>query len=432
MASFGISGTDEESRENEVKIINRCQRPGLMVYQERRLQFRPISRPFLHPTLGNNMAVNVPFSGVPTVIHAGVNSGTAESGTTDGATTAFALIQSGQNFATTVAVGHSVKNTSVEGYALVTVVNSDTLLTLDTDIMETGQNFEINQIWVGSIVAGTWNFADSGKITITAANDNDEASFDTNAGQTWDTDNFASFTGKVDLDAYDPALNSIQIQFGLDGTPVGDQITLDDFIDTADFAEQNFAIPLARFNFVSTAVNDFTIRITRSGGVKPTIKFDDLQWEESGFPIEYAIGVEPGERFHIDQLVFSMADNVTGIATVAGATENHSMQNLSFDKFLGVSALSNGITFTRRENGLVVLTLLFKQLSDMLGGGGTLSNVISDATNTYITIAVDFPEPIIMDGNFDDTLTLTINDNLSGLLLFSTLARGALEVEARI
>jgi len=65
-----------------------------------------------------------------------------DSGTTTSAATN-KLIQTGQNFLTTVFVGNVVFNTTDNTYALVVSVDSDTQLTLDTDIMASGENFEI-------------------------------------------------------------------------------------------------------------------------------------------------------------------------------------------------------------------------------------------------------------------------------------------------
>jgi hypothetical protein len=65
-----------------------------------------------------------------------------DSGTTT-STTAFKLIQSGQNFNTTVFVGCKVKNTTDDTWATVTAVDSATTITLDIDIMVSGETFEI-------------------------------------------------------------------------------------------------------------------------------------------------------------------------------------------------------------------------------------------------------------------------------------------------
>ena len=77
----------------------------------------------------------------PTLISGG---GEVESGTTDGATTAFKLIDSSQNFNTTVSIGNKVINQADGTTALVTVIDSNTQLTLDTNIMLTGEAYTID------------------------------------------------------------------------------------------------------------------------------------------------------------------------------------------------------------------------------------------------------------------------------------------------
>lgn len=403
-----------------------------LVQTERFLQFRPEVHPFLSDTFGTRMNQNIAFTGEPTLIHAGVNSGALRTGTTDG-TTASHLIDAGTDFtsAPIVVVGMSVKNTtSGNEYALVTAVaNGD--LTLDADIFVSGENYEINPIWVGTAAAGTWNFADSAKITITSANNNDRADFENDTNQSWDIskNGFTTFTGKVDLDTYNATNNTILVQFGLNGTTVGDQLNLNDFIDTGDFSEQSFAIPVGDFNFGTDIINELAIVITRIGGNKPTIKFDDLQWEEIGASEVYKATTPIGTRFHVSEIRIGLADDETGIVTVVGATENHSITNLGYDKILSLSALTTGIVFRLVQNGNTIFSVSFRQLGDFLAIGANLINPISDGTNTFFTLLIPFPEPIVIEGTpLDDFLSFTINDNLSSLLQFTAVARGALEI----
>lgn len=65
-----------------------------------------------------------------------------DSGTTDG-TSANKLIESGQNFLNTVKRGMIVKNTTDTTYATVTAIDSDNQLSLDTDIIVSGETYEI-------------------------------------------------------------------------------------------------------------------------------------------------------------------------------------------------------------------------------------------------------------------------------------------------
>jgi hypothetical protein len=66
----------------------------------------------------------------------------ADSGTTT-STTANHLVESGQNFLTTITVGMIVRNTTDATYAYVTAVNSNTDLTISSDIMVSGEAYTI-------------------------------------------------------------------------------------------------------------------------------------------------------------------------------------------------------------------------------------------------------------------------------------------------
>ncbi len=394
---------------------------GIVAYTQDLLDFNPEVVSFLNPSKGNAMNQNVGFTGNPTVVHAGVNSGALLTGTTTG-TTSSHLIDSGETFSE-IAVGMSVKNTtSGTEYARVTAVSANDL-TLDTDILVSGENYEINPIWVGTAIIGTWNFADSGKITITTADNGDEASFDNDTNQQWDVGNVTTLTGKVDLDVYDPAFNSILISFDLNDTLVGDVLNINNYIDTANFAEQSFVIPKGDFNFGTMIINGMTLQISRMGGSKPTIKFDDIQWEETGESLVYTVAPAGGERFHVTQIRYGFADNETGILT------DGTMPSLSFNKLLSVPELANGIVFRRVENTETIFSVTLHHLSDFLSTGADLINVISDGSNTFFSLIIDFPEAMILDGGSNDFISLTISDNLSSLLQFTAVARGSVEIE---
>lgn len=65
-----------------------------------------------------------------------------DSGTTT-STTSDKLVQTGQNFTSTVTVGMTVFNSTDNTFADVTAIDSDTILSLDSDIMASGENFTI-------------------------------------------------------------------------------------------------------------------------------------------------------------------------------------------------------------------------------------------------------------------------------------------------
>lgn len=401
---------------------------ALLTLSERALQFIPEFHPFLNDTFGNQMNQVVTFGGAQlraTIVHAGVNSGNAQSGTTDVASpAAFELDDTGQSFEAVVGPGSLVHNTATGLFARVVTVNSDTKLTLDTDIMQPGNEaYHINDIWPGTAVQGTWNFADGGEISITTADNNDEATFTVDASHIWDADDFVSFTGKIDLDVYNSTNNTIILEFGLDGAIVGNSINLNDFIDTGDFTAQTFVIPKVAFGLAAQNFNSMRIIVTRTGGAKPTIKFDNLQWENTGAPIVFKSTTPKGTRFHASEIVLRLEDVFD--STLANAT----MPDIPIDALLGVSSLANGILISIVDKGIIRFVATLKNHGDFMGVGAELEGVSGDATNTGLTYRIVFPTPFILEEGSDGSfISITINDTLSGLTRFTAVARGALEV----
>ncbi|KKK52780.1 hypothetical protein LCGC14_3101460, partial [marine sediment metagenome] len=282
--------------------------------------------------------------------------------------------------------------------------------------------------WTGAALAGTWNFADSGKVSLTSGNNNDAATFDENTGYDVDMDGFTTLTGKINLTTYNEVNNSINVVFDLDGVPAGNSVNLNDYIDTGLIgSEQNFVIPKADLGLLNESVNRFIITVARTGGAKPTFTLDDIQLEETGASAVFKATTPVGTRYHIRQIRVSLADDISGIVT-GSTTTFPTMPGLAYDQILGVSALTNGIVFSRIQKGETKFASTLKQLGDFLSTGYDLVNMISDGTNTYITISVTFPEPIILEGGSDSFMSYTINDNLSGLLQFTAFMLGAIEV----
>jgi len=282
--------------------------------------------------------------------------------------------------------------------------------------------------WDATAIQGTWNFADGGKISITSADNNDAASFAEEGATTIDMSGFTALTGEVDLDTYNATNNSIIIQFDLAGTPVGNSVDLNNFIDTGNFAAQNFVIPKADLGLTTQLLDGMTLTITRIGGTKPTIKFDDIQFEAAGTPAVFRATTPLGTKVHIDEIEVSMADDVTSIVT-GSTTTFPTLQGIAYDAILGVSSLTNPIVFAYVKRGKVVLSVSITQIGDFLRAGMIITNSISDGTNTFLTMRFQFPHPIVLDG--DDTenfLAIVISDNLSGLLEFTAVARGAREI----
>lgn len=275
--------------------------------------------------------------------------------------------------------------------------------------------------WTSTAGLGTWNFADSGKVTITLALNLDSATWDDPT--TTDMSTHTAITGKVDLDAYIPANNSMIVQFGLAGVALGNTVDLNDFINTGDFTEQSFVIPKEDLGIGELTVDEMTITMTRTGGARPTVKFDDFQIEETGSPVTFTLEPLQTQVFYISDIRIHFADNI------ASTLVNGTMPNLSYDDLMGItSPLTNGLVFSQVQDGVTVFSLSFNQLGDFLSAGFVIDNIISDGTNTFLTIIVRFKDPIVLDGQTDDFLSFTLNDDYSVFLQFTATASGSFEV----
>lgn len=364
----------------------------------------------INPTFGADLNQSVTFAPIATVIHDGGTTASADSGTAD-TNTVNHIIQSGKTFVSTCAIG--MYATSSGGNGHITAI-ADTDLTCDADVCPAGNEaYTIDPVWTGAAVQGAWNFADSGKITITSANNDDEATFSAASTASYDMSNYTAFTGKVDLDTYSVSNHGIIMSFGLNGTPVGNSLNLNNIIDTGDFTEQSFVVPLSALGIEGENINELTISIERTGGSKPTIKFDDLNLETSGSPLEFKIQPERDEWYHLTNLTITMADEMTGTLSDA------SMPNLPFNSLLAVPELTNGILVFATSGREVVFSGIAKQLLDFMQlPSSQITGNGDDGTNVWVSFNFTFPEPLILKGDFRDRLSVIINDDLSGLLHF--------------
>jgi len=278
--------------------------------------------------------------------------------------------------------------------------------------------------WTGSAISGTWNFADGGRVSITTANDQDAATFAEETPTTIDISGFVVLTGDITLTTYNAASNTIEIFWDNAGAQIGDTLLLSDFIDTSLIGtNQNFAIATSLFNFPSSTVDGFTITITRTGAAKPTMSFDDITLQQTGTPLEYKATTPLGTRFHVTGIQITLADVVTL------PLDSLDMPRLSFQAIMNINALTDGIVFRYVQEGKTSFSVIIKQLGDFLATGANINNAISFGTTAMITLLLEFPEPIILEGGESENfLSFIINDNLSGLVQFTAVARGAIEI----
>jgi len=267
--------------------------------------------------------------------------------------------------------------------------------------------------WTGAAVLGTWDFAAAGvgvsggaAVTVTSAINLSTATFN-DAGEI-DMSGYTAITGQVNLQIYSALNNSILLQFQNNGVNVGVPVSLNDYINTSLLGSyQSFVIPKSDLEIDNITVDELDIIITRSGGTRPTIYFDDIQIEEFGEPLIYTLKPRAGTKLHVNTLEFSWADVGTGITAFA------------YNKIGAISTLANGIGVNLTDSDV---SGVVRNLGDFLSLTGRIVNKIDDGTNTFVTVAFDFKAqevPIVLDSREARVITVTINDDLSGLLRFT-------------
>lgn len=283
-------------------------------------------------------------------------------------------------------------------------------------------------LWTGAAISGTWDFSDttnpsagSNCVSLTSGDNGDTATF-SDATETV-MSGFETMTGLIRLDTYSGVNNSISLQFLNNAVNVGNSINLNDYINTATLnAYQSFAIPKADFGIDAQTVDQINMTLLRTGGAKPTFRVDTWQIEDTGAPLTYLSSAPAGARYHIDRIRVTMVDALA--ATLTDGT----MPALAYDKLLGVSALTNGLAFRRVQKGKIEQAFTLRQLSDFLSLGAHVVAAFGDGTNTLLTLEFPFREHIVLEGEPDSFLSITVSDDLSGLLLLHAVSGGAIEV----
>jgi len=235
-------------------------------------------------------------------------------------------------------------------------------------------------------------------------------------GSDIDLNNYVSVTMWINVDKDWKNGDSVEL-YGWDtdaNTQLGNVVELQDYFEFSDFDTwHKLTIPLIHMDLATeTALDAIRVRQAAKEGKSPKYYIDDIQFEETGEPVEYYLKAEKGTWLHVEEFTISVADAYTG--TVSDGT----MPSIPYDKFLGESLVA-GITYKREQDGktkfsqTILNTIGFLQLAGVnLAGSG------SDGTNSWMVLRVRHIEPIVLKPENDDKLSFSIAEDLSGLLHF--------------
>jgi hypothetical protein len=129
-------------------------------------------------------------------------------------------------------------------------------------------------------------------------------------------------------------------------------------------------------------------------------------------PLNLKVAPAAGQEYRVSSMTFLIEDNAAvvgdGIGAVAVLTNGIRIQVLTTDDVV-LKAIDGGVAI--------------KRAADFLGIGAT---AIPDATGTlkFSSYTIDFPTPIVLNGNTPSWLNVKFNDDLSALVLLRVFVRG--------
>lgn len=237
--------------------------------------------------------------------------------------------------------------------------------------------------------------------------------------------NYVALTGWIYITSWSTrgSVKEVRMKFRLAGSDIGTEIDLSEYININTQNEwQAFTIPLTNFALSGTTLDELVItNIDIGGGPAPDYYLDDLELtaSASGTPTEYSVGPREEETMFVKGIEFFFVFPYDPTATVAGATENFTVPFLSYNNFLHLSALTNGLNIRRIQNGDTGFSINVKNNFELLSGTNRkVDYFFSDGTNTMLKISSDFAGPVELYGYSNDKYSFTVNDNLSSLLEF--------------
>jgi len=277
-------------------------------------------------------------------------------------------------------------------------------------------------LWTATALSGSWDFASTAQaqtgtksIDGTGTINNSQAELERSSAL--DPRSYNSLSGGIYLTFFNPAANEIRLRFRLAGVDVGQEVNLGGVIDASTLnAWQNFNIPLSNFDLTDD-VDQLIITTKRQGDKAANFYLDNIQIEEAGSSV-FSAEATPGKIFEIQTVEFLMVD------ALSTTLLNNSMAALSYDKLLNVNTLNTGITVRRFKNNEAVFSLTARKLSDLLYGNFTITDMISDGTNTLLKLRMELDWWAPLDPRTKDRIEVVISDDLSGLIEAKAIIRG--------
>lgn len=274
-------------------------------------------------------------------------------------------------------------------------------------------------LWTGSQIVGssvTFNsterpYAGSNSVKVDNPDVGDIWQF--TAGSSEDLTGHSAITIRINIDKDWTPADSIAI-YGWDtglSAMVGVVVNIEDYMSEGDFdVWQHIVIPLSTLSLEDESIDAIRMELLSKDVKAPVFYMDDIQIEETG-GITFEVAPDVNKDFYISNVRLSIVNNVVGTAA-----KEH-------DDLLGLTLL-NGITINRTSDGVERVGRNLQTLYDLYSVGFDKILLEEGATDSILTVEIKFDIPVILRSATGDTIALGINDNLSGYIQMSAIARG--------
>ena len=190
------------------------------------------------------------------------------------------------------------------------------------------------------------------------------------------------------------------------GTQVGTKVDLSDYFIYDDYDTwHKLNIPLSDMGLTGSTIDSVRVEQEAREGKAPKYYLDDVQIEETGVPIIFELKPDLGTWLLVKSLQIVLAAVGTAVSP-----------NLPYDTLLGTS-IASGINYKRIQGDTTISTATINKFVDFMGlSNATITGQGGDATNNWVSVNVQFNEEVVLKAEDEDKMTLTINDDLTGLL----------------
>jgi len=285
-------------------------------------------------------------------------------------------------------------------------------------------------LWTGTNLAGT-NFVfdsttqkKSGTKSVdgVGTNNNNEALF--TRSSVINGANYIALTGWIYIIDWSTAgtEKEVQIRNRIGGVDIGDALNLSDFINKGLFNTwQKFTVNIDLFNIGPADFDELVVKtVDIGGGSAPSYFLDDIQWENDATgSLSYGLFVPKGFEFFLEEITFAAAGPLD--SRLADGTH----ANIPYDKFVG-ETMDIGVLLQVQSNAGIFNAAIFGNHIEFMSTPNMEFQSGGDGTNTWVVYRTRYSTAPSLKGDANGVFQIVINDDLSNLLYFRSIARGKL------